>query len=31
MIAPYVAKKLFNFIENDVEIDSEINIERFNN
>ncbi|WP_347922748.1 FAD-dependent oxidoreductase [Pontimicrobium sp. SW4] len=31
MIAPYVAKKLYNFIENGVEIDSEINITRFNN
>ena len=31
MIAPYVAKKLFDFIENSVEIDSEINITRFSN
>ena len=31
MIAPYVAKKLFDFIENSVEIDSEINITRFRN
>jgi len=30
MIAPYVAKKLYNFIENTIEIDSEINITRFN-
>ncbi len=31
MIAPYVAKRLYNFIENGIEIDSEINITRFNN
>ncbi|GGW72051.1 glycine/D-amino acid oxidase-like deaminating enzyme [Winogradskyella epiphytica] len=30
MIAPYVAKKLFQYIENDIELDSEIDIERFN-
>jgi len=31
MIAPYVAKRLYNLIENGIEIDSEININRFNN
>ena len=31
MIAPFVAKNLYNFIENGVEIDSEINISRFRN
>ena len=30
MIAPYVADKLYNFIENSVNLDDEINIERFN-
>ncbi|WP_282041023.1 NAD(P)/FAD-dependent oxidoreductase [Winogradskyella flava] len=29
MIAPYVAEKLFSFIENDNPLDAEINIERF--
>lgn len=29
MIAPYVAKELFNFIENDEVLDSEINVNRF--
>ncbi|SHG56985.1 NAD(P)/FAD-dependent oxidoreductase [Winogradskyella jejuensis] len=29
MIGPYVAKKLFNFIEKDMALDSEININRF--
>ncbi|TJY37039.1 NAD(P)/FAD-dependent oxidoreductase [Pontimicrobium aquaticum] len=31
MIAPYVAKQLFEYIENGIEVDSEINISRFNN
>ena len=30
MIAPYVAKKLYDFIENSEPLDSEINISRFN-
>ena len=30
MIAPFVAQKLYNFIENGAEIDSEINSNRFN-
>ena len=29
MIAPYAAKALFNYIENNIELDSEININRF--
>ncbi|NNC45652.1 MAG: FAD-binding oxidoreductase, partial [Winogradskyella sp.] len=29
MIAPYVAEKLFNFIENGEPLDNEININRF--
>ncbi|WP_274473925.1 NAD(P)/FAD-dependent oxidoreductase [Mangrovimonas aestuarii] len=29
MIAPYIAKALFNFIENDVKLDREIDINRF--
>lgn len=29
MIAPYVAKQLFEYIENGIEVDSEINISRF--
>ena len=29
MIAPYVAKALFNYIENGIQLDSEISIERF--
>ncbi|MBN4070344.1 FAD-dependent oxidoreductase [Olleya sp. AH-315-F22] len=30
MIAPYVAQKLYNFIENGIPLDKEININRFN-
>ncbi|PWK21086.1 NAD(P)/FAD-dependent oxidoreductase [Xanthomarina spongicola] len=29
MIGPYVAKQLFNYIENNIELDTEININRF--
>lgn len=29
MIAPYIAKQLFQYIENDTELDKEINIKRF--
>lgn len=31
MIGPYVAKQLFNYIENDMPLDEEINISRFEN